>query len=226
MQVVITILLCFILALGLFIAYAGLGSRHQSHNAYDVDALYRDRLHSWWNYPFRHYFHNDNSHMYHHNNHHMPHGTGSGHTQTQIVVTAPPAHVPPPPPTTPHVSTPPTSGDLALPQVGSGSHREGAIDMSAIFGKYMPVPSASTPALAPASSTQKGSTLQSNAQRARQGSRINTNARAPALVAPVSAPANESFTDSASLGIVEMNVEGFTPQSYASNCGTYNCAEQ
>ena len=206
MQVVITILLCFIITLGLFIAYAGLGSRHHSHNAYDVDTLYRDRF---WNYPFRHYFDNNNSHMYH-NNHHMHHGTGSGHTQnhgTQIVFTAPTAtpHVPPPPPTAPHVSTPPASGGLALPQVGSGSQREGAIDMSAIFGGLnMPFPSASAPAPAPASSNAEGPS-------------INTDAGTPSLVTP--------SLDSATSDVVETNVQGFTPQSYASNCGTYSCAE-
>lgn len=118
MQAVIAILLCFIIALGLFIAYASLG-RQQEHahphygGMYDVDTLYRDRLFSWWNYPSRFYY-GGNDHAYHH----PPHHHAGGHTHnhgTQIVFSQPTTSTPPPPPSAPPAA--PKSVHFALPQV-------------------------------------------------------------------------------------------------------------
>lgn len=254
MQVVITILLCFIIALGLFIVYAGMNKHGHQHpyptGLVDVDTLYRDRLFSWWDYPSR-YWHRYHDGGAYHSGHGHGHEHGHGQTQnhgTQIVF----SQAPPPPAVAKSV-------DFAMPQVGDAHvnvmHREGATDMQN------------------ATSAQRANRLQSMSEQRRAQMRgiTNTNVNAPSNLQqsatanmqqsrlnmpppPITGAPNlssmqqgdglqmaklqtqlrsntgspsENFTANENNADEAEEVEevaGFT-SNYTSNCGTYNCAE-
>jgi len=252
MQVVITILLCFIIALGLFIVYAGLGGGHRDHRhyygGYDLDTLYRDRLFSWWNYPPR----ND---YYHHGNHH-----GMGHTQnhgTQIVFSQPPIHHQPP---VHHTSSPPLpsknvefplySAHTSSTSSSSKPNVEGATTMAESQAMNRPsnlrmtIPTSSTSTM-PSSLPQTRLNIPANTQTAGQGASLVNNARQmvqrsrvstttetssqPTTTLPatmVSTPTvNASATENVNTNTITPSSEGFQPNSYNLSCGSYNCAE-
>jgi hypothetical protein len=237
MQAVIAILLCFIIALGLFIAYASLG-RQQEHahphygGMYDVDTLYRDRLFSWWNYPSRFYY-GGNDHAYHHPAHH--HAGGHTHNHGTQIVFSQPTTSSPPPPAPPAPPAAPKSVQFALPQVvkegfdeeEDDEKQEGATDMEGSNiefppGLRMDISSAPSPSVVSAPS-DFASNLHAQAKGIMKNVNMPTTYPTPSSMPSFSMPVIP--TPSTSAAAPTPDVDGFKPYSPETSCGTYNCAE-